>query len=650
MSFSRALQRPEISRGRSFLDREKNSLDSAHSWGNTSGRTTKECDLCSTCMGVDQSGFESGVGLLSSRRQPFSAHRRGVANKWIFDPQSKAMRRWNRYFLLSSALGTALDPLFLSVFSIDARLSCLYVQKGILIGLTTMRALVDCAYVTQIWLQLRTAYVSKESLVLGRGELVWDARKIAANYITALSGIIFDIFIILPVPQVMTWVVIPRLIAKGGDTTKAMTFILISFLVQYLPKLVHSALLVRRLQRVTGYVFGTAASGFFLNLITYFICAHVAGSFWYLLTVQRVEACLGVQCKFVAHCKSTTFGCPVPISYHNQATDPIRLAWAQNKTVQGCLSGNAGDFPFGIYEDGVPLVTDGRFIQKILYPLFWGFMTFSSFGNALAPSDHIYEVLFSIIVVTCGLLLFTLLIGNIQVYLQSITAKKSQMQLRIRDLEWWMRRRQLPPSLRLRVRHQERHRWAAARGIDEEALVEDLPEGLRRDIKRHLCLDLLRKIPLFQHFDDLILNNICDRLKPLLFSKGESIIYEGNPIRQMLFIVRGNIRSEYRLYNNHTSSCVLSPGDYFGDELLSWGLQKSGGRLPSSSATLTTLEMTEAFSLRASDLKYITDHFRDRVYSDEVMRITRYYSTTWRMWAVVIIQLAWRRYKHQKIK
>jgi cyclic nucleotide gated channel len=75
--------------------------------------------------------------------------------------------------------------------------------------------------------------------------------------------------------QVMIWVITPRLIAKGGDTTKVMTFILISFLVQYLPKLVHSALLVRRLQRVTGYVFGTAASGFFLNLITYFICAHV---------------------------------------------------------------------------------------------------------------------------------------------------------------------------------------------------------------------------------------------------------------------------------------------------------------------------------------------------------------------------------------
>lgn len=111
----------------------------------------------------------------------------------------------------------------------------------------------------------------------------------------------------------------------------------------------------------------------------------------------------------------------------------------------------------------------------------------------------------------------------LQVFLQSITAKKAEMQIRNRDLEWWMRRRQLPTKLRLRVRQQERHRWAATRGIDEEALVGDLPEGLRRDIKRHLCIDLLKKVPLFEQLDELILNNICDRLKPVLFSKGEPV-------------------------------------------------------------------------------------------------------------------------------
>lgn len=57
-----------------------------------------------------------------------------------------------------------------------------------------------------------------------------------------------------------------------------------------------------------------------------------------------------------------------------------------------------------------------------------------------------------------------------------------------------MRRRQLPSQLRHRVRHFERQKWSAMGGEDEMELVKDLPDGLRRDIKRFLCLDLITKV------------------------------------------------------------------------------------------------------------------------------------------------------------
>ena len=82
----------------------------------------------------------------------------------------------------------------------------------------------------------------------------------------------------------------------------------------------------------------------------------------------------------------------------------------------------------------------------------------------------------------------------VKVFLHAVMAKKRKMQLRCRDMEWWMRRRQLPSQLRQRVRHFERQRWAAMGGEDEMEIIKDLPEGLRRDIKRYLCLDLIRKV------------------------------------------------------------------------------------------------------------------------------------------------------------
>ncbi|KAF0923488.1 hypothetical protein E2562_006376 [Oryza meyeriana var. granulata] len=71
------------------------------------------------------------------------------------------------------------------------------------------------------------------------------------------------------------------------------------------------------------------------------------------------------------------------------------------------------------------------------------------------------------------------------------------------------------------VRQFERQRWAAMHGVDECQFVRDLLKGLRRDIKYHICLDLLRQVPLFQHIDDLVLENIYDRIKSLIFPKGE---------------------------------------------------------------------------------------------------------------------------------
>ena len=93
---------------------------------------------------------------------------------------------------------------------------------------------------------------------------------------------------------------------------------------------------------------------------------------------------------------------------------------------------------------------------------------------------------------------------------------------------------------------------------------------------------------------------------------------------------------------------MLGPGNFSGDELLSWCLRRPfTERLPPSSSTVITLETTEAFGLEAEDVKYVTQHFRYTFVKEKVKRSARYYSPGWRTWAAVAIQLAWRRYKHR---
>lgn len=54
-----------------------------------------------------------------------------------------------------------------------------------------------------------------------------------------------------------------------------MTILELIFLFQFLPKVYHTICLMRRLQKVTGYIFGTIWWGFGINLIAYFIASHV---------------------------------------------------------------------------------------------------------------------------------------------------------------------------------------------------------------------------------------------------------------------------------------------------------------------------------------------------------------------------------------
>lgn len=114
----------------------------------------------------------------------------------------------------------------------------------------------------------------------------------------------------------------------------------------------------------------------------------------------------------------------------------------------------------------------------------------------------------------------------------------------------------------------------------------------------------------------------------------------------MVFLVRGHIKRVQGLSKGMIATSVIEPGGFLGDELLSWCLRRPFiDRLPASSATFICVDCIEAFALDANSLRYITDHFRYKFANERLKRTARYYSSNWRTWAAVIIQLAWRRYR-----
>ncbi|RZC08171.1 probable cyclic nucleotide-gated ion channel 16 [Glycine soja] len=566
----------------------------------------------------------------------------------ILDPRSRFVARWNRTFLYVCIVALFLDPLYF-YFPITGDKACM--QTDIVLGVfvTFSRTIADLFFLFHMVLKFRTAFVSPLSSVYGRKDLVTDPRQIASRYLR--SDFAIDLFATLPLPQIVIWFVIPAV--KDSTAAHVNHTLSLIVLIQFIPRLFQIFPLQRRILKTSGLIAKTALAGALYNLGSYMLASHVLGASWYVSSIQRQYECWIITCKKEMN-RTHSPSCNPSFLDCGTLADHERQAWfKRTRVLTACDALNdKNEFQFGMFADAfTDHVSSSRFFQKYFYCLWWGLKNLSSYGQNLQTSTYSGETLFSSFICIAGLILFAHLIGNMQNYLQSSTAKVEEWRLKQKDTEEWMNHRQLPPELQQRVRRFVQYKWLATRGVDEEAILRALPLDLRRQIQRHLCLDIVRRVPFFGQMDDQLLDAICERLVSSLNTKDTYIVREGDPVREMLFIIRGQVESSTTDggRTGFFNSITLRPGDFCGEELLTWALMPSSTlNLPSSTQTVKTLTEVEAFALRAEDLKFVASQFK-RLHSKKLQHAFRYYSHQWRAWGAHFIQAAWRRHRKRKL-
>ncbi|KAH6836307.1 cyclic nucleotide-gated channel 14 [Perilla frutescens var. hirtella] len=570
---------------------------------------------------------------------------REAEKRRILDPGSEVVLKWNRIFLFSCLVALFVDPLFFYLPSVlnkgTATSSCMHKDLNLGIIVTCFRTLADVLYLLHVFIKFRTAYVSPSSRVFGKGELVMDLDMIAKRYLK--SEFLIDVVAALPLPQIVIWSILPAIRTSHADHTNNAVVLIV--LLQYIPRLYLIFPLSSQIIKATGVVTKTAWAGAAYNLLLYMLASHVLGASWYVLSIQRHATCWKSACR----AEFNITGCNLGFLDCGTLSHSDRAKWANSTRVfTKCNPNDTTYFNYGIFGNAVANnVVSSEFVEKYLYCLWWGLQNLSSYGQTLATSTFIGETLFAILIAILGLVLFAHLIGNMQTYLQSITVRLEEWRLKRRDTEEWMRHRQLPQDLQQRIRRFTQYKWLATRGVDEESILRGLPTDLRRDIQRHLCLDLVRRVPFFSQMDDQLLDAICERLVSSLSTQGTYIVREGDPVTEMLFIIRGTLESSTTNggRTGFFNSTILRPSDFCGEELLSWALlPRSTLNLPCSTRTVKSLGEVEAFILRAEDLKFVANQFR-RLHSKKLQHTFRYYSHHWRAWAACFVQAAWRRHK-----
>lgn len=148
--------------------------------------------------------------------------------------------------------------------------------------------------------------------------------------------------------------------------------------------------------------------------------------------------------------------------------------------------------------------------------------------------------------------------------------------------------------------------------------------------------------------DDKLLDAICDCLRPVLYIERSLIIQEGEPLDEMVFIIRGQVRIYSKSDNGIAASSslfnCLTKGDFYGEALLEWALHHpTSTTVPISTKTLRAHSKVEAFILIANDLKTVVSKFW-WLFS----RNSPSLKAIWEPWAALALQVAWRRYHKSK--
>ncbi|KAI3800223.1 hypothetical protein L1987_35534 [Smallanthus sonchifolius] len=464
-----------------------------------------------TTLGSVSNRFqEHGSGGIERLMKSRSLNRilgRGLGSgKKVLNPQGKFLQKWNKIFVLSCVIAVSVDPLFFYVPIVKDGKKCLDLDSKLQITASVLRSFTDLFYMAHIVFQFHTGFIAPSSRVFGRGVLVEDAWVIAKRYMS--SYFLVDILAVLPMPQIVLLIIVPKMKGSRAMNTKNMLKFVVLF--QYIPRMLRIYPLYKEVTRTSGIFTETAWAGAAFNLFLYMLASHVLGAFWYLFSIERETTCWRQACGNISANLGNILECERSSLYCDDTWELHKVTYLNSSCP--IVEMEVPLYDFGIFlpalRSGVVNSTD--FPQKFFYCFWWGLQNLSSLGQNLKTSTFVWEICFAVFISIFGLVLFSFLIGNMQTYLQSTTIRLEEMRVKRRDAEQWMSHRLLPRPLKERIRRYEQYKWQETRGVDEDTLIRNLPKDLRRDIKRHLCLKLLKRVPMFKKMDDQLMDAMCD--------------------------------------------------------------------------------------------------------------------------------------------
>jgi hypothetical protein len=161
-----------------------------------------------------------------------------------------------------------------------------------------------------------------------------------------------------------------------------------------------------------------------------------------------------------------------------------------------------------------------------------------------------------------GAIISSILIGLVTSIIQASDASRQKYEDKSMQIQEWMAFRRFPGKLRMRITDYYDHRFQG-KSFDEQEILNELNPLLRLEVTHYNTRALLMNIPMFNYFDEEIVDFICENLTSESYLPGDMIVTAGGNTRGMHMISRGSVTVKPVEFSYVRQ--VMTDGDYFSE-------------------------------------------------------------------------------------
>ncbi|XP_067042348.1 potassium voltage-gated channel subfamily H member 6-like isoform X3 [Acropora muricata] len=178
-----------------------------------------------------------------------------------------------------------------------------------------------------------------------------------------------------------------------------------------------------------------------------------------------------------------------------------------------------------------------RYITALYFTL--SSITSVGFGNVSPNTDA--EKIFSVCVMIIGALMYASIFGNMTAIIHRLYSRTSRFHRDLKVIEDFVRFYKIPKSTREELDEYFRHEWAYTKGVDIETVLKRFPDSLQADVCLHLHSNLFAECAVFKSASEGCLRALALRFKIRHYLPGHFIIKQGDEVKRLYFIAKGNI-------------------------------------------------------------------------------------------------------------